>query len=400
MSKRCIFSTEMSLATKEGNGEENLDRLVDVLGAKGVLLFLALLAAVFVAWAAPGVASEPVAGALLALALGGAVALDRELSDDDTTDTVGVSVFVLAVLYTTATALELGVGWLSALGASLVVAMATAYEYHRDEGGAGVDVVGVLAAGALAFYAALRATGWTEFAHSPVFAGLVFFVGTGFVAVFFRRATVEPDDRGTTQEQDDELYRLLFGVVNEVADVSDEAVRQDIASKMRLVAGRLGGVKLPTVVKDRHGGVPVVLPDDAPDTREESVTVEEVVDTADRDRFTGYVLHGDAVLFFRNGTPFKHYNNGEYGHDIETMDTGVGTQTADSAFFSLGHMPLNDLDDLTPTDEKVVTPEEARKEARSETEDGDGKTLRVGGDEIDIEEMFEKADEVLEDVND
>jgi len=371
---------------------EYTERLFGVLGAKGIVLFVVVSVAVVLAATAPRLVSEPVTGVLVAVALGGAVALDTEMSGE-AVDTVGLSLLLVVVAHTAAVAFGASPGWIFALGASAFVLAAAAYGYVRGSKDENPDPLGLLAFGAFAVYGVLLLTGWTEFAHSPVFAALVLFVSAGFVAVFTRPTRVE---REVDKEQDAELYRLVFGVLNEVADVTDEDMREDIASKMRLVAGKLEGVKIPTEVEDEHGGVPVALPDASPDSRSERVTAEEVAEAADADRLTGYVVHGDVVLMFRNGTLFKGYVDGEFGHSLEFL----GDERDDAAFFSLGHMPLNDLDDLTPTDEEVVTPEEAERE-RVETGDDTGEgTLTVGGDEIDIDEMFEKADDIIGDLSD
>lgn len=385
----------MSLAlNREDDRRDYPERLLAVVGAKGIAVFVVLLGVVTVSATVPGLVSEPVTGALVAVALGAAVALDRELTRD-AVDPVGLALLVAAVVYTGAVAIGVSLGWLSALGASAFVLAATAYGYFRDES-ARPDVVGLLTAGALVAYATLRLTGWTDFAHSPVFAVFVLSAAVGFVA-FAVSARHEDVETEPERDRDEELYRLLFGVLNEVADIPDEDVREDIASKMRLVAGKLEGKKVPTEVEDRHGGVPVVLPDKTPDSRLEDTTAEEVLEEADTERFTGYVVHGDAVLMFRNGTLFKHYSDGEFGHDADGLRDG----RADASFFGLGHMPLNDLDDLTPTDKEVLTPEEAEAERkRVEAEDDtEGRMLEVGGEEIDMEDMFEKADEIIEDLS-
>ena len=393
MLNRCIIiHTYMVWTTPDDEPENLAGRLLGVLGAKGIVLFVVLVALAVLSWAAPNFVTEPVTGAAVAVALGGAVALDRAITPNDSVDPVGISLFVAAVVYAAVVAVGLSPGWVSAFGVSALVVVATAYGYVRDSK-ARLDLVGVLVAGTLVAYALLRLTGWEAFAHSPVFAFLVLAVGAGFVAVFARPAVVEHE---VETEYDAELHRLLFGVLNDVADVPDEDVREDIASTMRLVAGKLEGVSLPTQVEDSHGGVPVVLPDDSPETRHGGVTADEAAEIADDERFTGYVVHGDAVLLFRNGTLFKHYSDGEFGHDVDSLSDG----RTDAAFFPLGHMPLNDLDDLTPTDKEVVTPKEAEREKVESRDDGEGRTLEVGGDEIDMDEMFEKADDIIEDLSD
>ena len=401
MSKRCIaIHTYMSLPPNQDEyRSEYPERLLGVVGAKGLVLFFALVVLVVLAATVPGLVSEPVTGALVAVALGAAVALDRELSPEEDVDPVGLSVLVAAVVYTAAVAVGPSPGWLSALGASVVVLAATAYAYVRD-GSVRPDVLGLLTAGTLVAYAALRLTGWTGFAHSPVFGVLVLLVGAGFVAasVSARPRTVEPE---VEPDRDEELHRLLLGVLNDIADIPDEDVREDIASKMRLVAGKLEGVKIPTEVEDGHGRVPVVLPDTAPEQRHEDATVKDVLEAADSDRFTGYVVHGerDAVLMFRNGTLFKHYSDVGFGYEADSL--GDSTGRSEAAFFALGHMPLNDLDDLTPTDEEILMTEEGESEIEaSETgDDTERRLLEVGGDEIDIDDMFEKADEIIEDLS-
>jgi hypothetical protein len=100
---------------------------------------------------------------------------------------------------------------------------------------------------------------------------------------------------------------------------------------------------------------------------------------------------------FRNGVLAKWYEDGEYGHDKE----GIEERVADATFHTLDHTTLNHLDDVTPQDEDVVEPDEVEPDEGDEDDDedtGGSKTLNVGGEEIDMEEMFEKADEVMEEL--
>ena len=386
-------------------------RLADVLGAKGAVALVAFPVSAIVS----SILSEPtalaVAGFVFTTAFLYALVVDRERSPTDDFDPVGVAFAVLAAGYTVLAVTGVGVGSLAAFVGAVVVLAAVVYGYVFHEGvpedlssdslremesdPLHIDVVGFAVAEILVVYSVLLGTGWGGFARSNAFAALAFVVFVGTVAVFAGYAVVTREI--VVSRTDDEVHELLFGVLGDVGQIEDDVLRNDVASKMRLVAECLDGVKLPTEVEDEYGEVPVVLSTRRPDARRVEATTDELFNVAtDRD-FTGYAVHGDVVYLFRNGVLVKWYEDGEYGHDSDEPDDRV----ADATFHALDHTTLNHLDDVTPQEEDVVEPDEVEPEEDDEEEaeeESEMKTLNVGGEEIDMEEMFEKADEVMDEL--
>ncbi len=400
-----------AVAAGENVEETYFRRLFDVLGAKGTVVLVAFPAVVGASSAFGDAVSPVVAGFILTAAFLYALLLDKERSPTDDIDAVGVSFVVVSAGYTVLAAAGVGAGPFSALVAAVVVFAAVVYGYVFREGipddfsseslseldadPLHIDVVGFAIVEILIVYSILLATGWGEFANSPAFGVLAFLVYAGTVSAFAGYAVVTREV--VVSRTDDEVHELLAGVLGDISAIEDDVLRDDIASRMRLVADCLDGVKLPTEVEDEHGEVPVVLSTRRPDARRVEASVDEVLDVADEKGFTGYAVHGETVFLFRNGSMAKYYRDGEYGYDADGFDDTV----ADVTFHTLDHRTLNELDDVTPKDEDVVDPDEV--EAREEEEDDEdeerSQTLNVGGEEIDMEEMFEKADEVMEDLS-
>jgi hypothetical protein len=400
-----------TVAAGENVQETYFRRLVDVLGAKGAVALVSFPVSVLVSTVVSDAVTVAVVGFVFTTAFLYALVVDRERSPADEFDPVGVSFAVLAAGYTILAVTGIGVGALSSFVGALAVLAAVVYGYVFHEGVPDdlssealremeadplhIDVVGFAVAEILVVYSVLLATGWGEFARSQGFAALAFVVFVGTVAVFAGYAVVTREI--VVSRTDDEVHELLFGVLGDVGQIDDDVLREDVASKMRLVAECLDGVKLPTEVEDEYGEVPVVLSTRRPDARHVEATTDEVIDVATERGFTGYVVHSDAVLLFRNGVLAKWYEDGEYGHDKE----GIEERVADATFHTLDHTTLNHLDDVTPQDEDVVEPDEVEPDEGDEDDDedtGGSKTLNVGGEEIDMEEMFEKADEVMEEL--
>jgi len=351
----------------------------------------------------PETAGSSVAGFLFAVALVGAYFVDSRLFSDEEADFVGFSLIFVTAVYLLVKLLGFVFSWHVSLLSALVVFGAVVYDYVTDDYESQtvqyteadvvrVDVVGLIAAETLLFYTILRAAGWMEFAHSATFGVIVFILYTGTVSAF-AGYNVVTRRRGEITI-DDEMYDKIIGVVREVRDVTDEGVRNALATKMRLMIEDLEGVKLPTEIEDRYGEIPIILPTHAPVARRTQVPTDEVFDEAEVTEFTGYVVHGDRVLLFRNGSLFKHYHDGDYGYEREDVSETV----ADTTYHELSHSSLNEIDDLTPKREEVVTPDEAREKREMETTSSSDEVLEVGGNEINIDEMFEKADEVIEEI--
>lgn len=380
-----------------------LRKLLDTLGARGVVLLAALPIVTVVGSYSPETVGQPVAGFLLALALGGAFLFDDRWFPDEELDTVGISLIVVVVVYSLVKALGFAFSWPIAVLSAAFVFGAVVYDYLTDDYDTEtvqyteadvirVDAVGLIAAETLLFYTILRAAGWMEFAHSATFGVIVFILYTATVSAFAGYNVVNRQSGEITI--DDEMYDKIVGVVREVRDVEDDGVRNALATKIRLMIEGLEGVKLPTEIEDRYGEIPIILPTHAPAAMRTQVPTEEVIGEAKETEFTGYVVHGDRVLLFRNGALFKYYHDGDYGYEAEDLPTTV----ADTTYHELGHSSLNEIDDLTPKREMVVTPDEAKEKREAERTTSSDEILEVGGNQINIDEMFERADEVIEEI--
>jgi len=391
-------------------------RLFDVLGPKGLVVLAAFPAAVAVVSVAPESFDRGVAGLILAAAFVYAVFLDKHSDSEGEMDSVGVSFVIVSLAYSALSLTGIGFGWVSAFIASLLILGAVAYDYafqggmpddvpdvreaEEDVDPLTIDVVGFVVAEILLVYAILLATGWGSFANSPAFGALSFLVYTGTAAAFAGYAVVTREV--VVSRTSDEVHEVLVGLLGDLQDVENEVLREDMASKMRQVSETLDGVKLPTDVEDEHGEVPAVVSTRRPSRRETDAASKEILDEAAEGRFTGYVVHGDNVLIFRNGMLSKYYRSdeSEYGYEAAELEGELG----DSTFHPLDHSTLNDLDDITPKEEDVADPEEVKEEIEAEgegdeEEESEDQMLDIGGEEINMDEMFEKADEIMDDLS-
>jgi hypothetical protein len=397
-----------------------LRRLLGVLGAKGIIVLVAFPAVVLLS--ADDV--HPVlAGGLLAGGFVYAVLVDADSSVVDLhpdtevklkqqktiaerVDAVGVVFVLLALGYTVLSVWGIPVDWRATVVAAGVVLGAVVYDYVAgdDEGDhLSVDVVGFAVAEVLVLRAVVTGTGWLEFADSATFGAIAFLVYGGTVAAFAGHEAVTREV--VVSRTDDEIHRTLFGVLGNVRTVEDGTTRTKMAAEMRRAAGSLDGVELPSVVEDDEGAVPVVASTRQPDGRLFTTDADEVLQTAADEGFTGYVVYGNDVLIFRNGGLSKFYVDGEYGYDARELSDRV----TEATFHSLDHSTLNELDEVTPNEERgaaVVTDEEEKESAEdedtaetvgSEEDEGTNK-LEIGGEEIDMEEMFEKADDIIDEL--
>jgi len=404
-----------------------LRRLLRVLGAKGVVTLVAMPAVVLLS---TDDVHPVLAGGLLAGAFGYALVVDSDSSLKDIhpeteiklkqpkpvterVDAVCAAFLALSLGYVALSALNLPVDWRATLVAASAVTGAVVYDYvvvDEDEGPLSVDVVGFAVAEVLLLYGIVTGTGWMGFAGSPTFGALAFLVYGGTVVAFAGHAAVTREV--IVSRTDDDIHTTLYGVLGNLRAVSDEMTRAEMASEMRRAANSLDGVRLPTVIEDDRGSVPVVVSMRQPDGRLFTTDVDEVLETARDEGFTGYVVYGEDILVFRNGGLAKFYVDGEYGYDADELDDRI----TEATFHTLDHGTLNKLDDVTPSETTETSAEEdlpdelqeeeteaaaaatADAEAGSEGEDAVPGKLEIGGDEIDVEEMFEKADEVLEEL--
>lgn len=396
-----------------------LRRLLGVLGAKGMIVLVAFPAVVLLSAddVHPVLAGGLLAGGFVYAALVDAdssvvdlhpdteVKLKQQKTIAERVDAVGVVFVLLALGYTVLSVWGIPVDWRATVVAAGVVLGAVVYDYVAgdDEGDhLSVDVVGFAVAEVLVLRAVVTGTGWVGFADSATFGAIAFLVYGGTVAAFAGHEAVTREV--VVSRTDDEIHRTLFGVLGNVRTVEDGTTRTKMAAEMRRAAGSLDGVELPSVVEDDEGAVPVVASTRQPDGRLFTTDADEVLQTAADEGFTGYVVYGNDVLIFRNGGLSKFYVDGEYGYDARELSDRV----TEATFHSLDHSTLNELDEVTPNEERgaaVVTDEEKKESAEdedtaetSETEDEGTNKLEIGGEEIDMEEMFEKADDIIDEL--
>ncbi|MDY6779123.1 MAG: hypothetical protein SV760_00950, partial [Halobacteria archaeon] len=170
----------------------------------------------------------------------------------------------------------------------------------------------------------------------------------------------------------------------------------------------LDGVALPSTIEDSRGKIPIVLPDSDPSKRYRGNTVEGILEAIRSESLTGYVVtEDDDVYLARNGNLVKYYVDGEFGTDTDEIGRAPRTAT----LFELSHNFLNDVDSLTPSEYEGRVAEESDEgkfesiagnigdtSESAETSDEEDNVIQVGGDEVNIDEMFQKADEILEEL--
>lgn len=405
----------------EVDAEPYFAKLLEVLGVKGVVL-LALLVAVTAlgsAWPTveagiPGLESLAVTGGLVVtLALGFAVALDQVLWPETGFDFVGGVMVLIAAAFTVMASLGFVPGWQFALFSSffLFAAVVGDYFYNRQPGlkfGEGrattddvdelmnLDVVGFVFSELLLVYAIVVYAGWSSFAHHPVFPALAFVLISGFFAVVAGYRVIRET---VVVRPDEDFNEILVGLLRETRDVEDAVLRRDIAAKLRDMAESLDGVSIPTNVRDKYGGVPVVLPEDAPDHVVENSEVDRVLQRASDRRHTGYVLHGEDVHVTRNGTQVASFVGGEY------TDEDQGGRKADGRMYETTHGVVNQLESVIPEKRsEAMAPEplserEAAMQEESEKTAEEDQVIQVGGQEVDLDDMFQRADDIIDDLS-
>lgn len=416
------MSSGDALAVGRKRERTYLRRLLHVMGAKGIVVLIALPAAVVLS----GDIVHPIlAGGVLTGGLVYALLVDSDSSEADIhpetdvkmrrdkplvemVDGVGLAFVVLSLGYIGVAATGIGVGWGAAvIGASVVVG-AVVFDYvvtTSDDDDLSVDVVGFAVAEVLVLYALVTGTGWDGFAESATFGAIAFLIYVGTVVAFAGHAAVTREV--VVSRTDDDIHGTLFGILENVRDVKDEKMRKEMASEIRSAAESLDGVELPSAVEDDEGAVPVVVSTRQPDGRVFATDPEEILETARDENLTGYVVYGGDVMLFRNGGLSKFYVDGEYGYDASELDGDI----LEATFYSVNHGALNALDGVTPSEETgtvVVTEKEVieddedeegmEAEEKEKAEEDEIGTLDIGGDEIDVEEMFEKADEIIDEL--
>ncbi|MDY6780018.1 MAG: hypothetical protein SV760_05645, partial [Halobacteria archaeon] len=214
----------------------------------------------------------------------------------------------------------------------------------------------------------------------PAFSSLIFILMISFFALVAGYTVMTREIEVSRVSA--EFHELLISTVRGMKDIENEGVRQDLAEKMRLISENIEGLSLPTTVEDKYGGIPVVLPTSNPVKTYTSEKVDEILDDVGDDSLTGYVMFNDNDVFLlRNGNIVIYYVNGEYDDDTDHIPE-IGTTVYD------------EFKEVEPEPEE----EEERKIEEISSGEGDA-VIDVGGNEVDIEEMFQKADEIMDELS-
>lgn len=395
--------SENVVAADEKVEKTYLRRLYESLGVKGVAVALAVPLALAVAAV---VDTNPAfIGVALTAVFFVAFVADSRLDPASTVDTVGLSFVVVTAGYTVLLFSELVFDWTYAVGAAGLVLGAVAYEY-LSKGGDGLgevheadvdplhlDIVGFVVAEILVVYAVLHSTGWGAFANSPVFVVLVYVFYASTVAAFAGYAVITREI--VISRTSDEVHAAVVSVLEDVRDIADERLQKKLALNIRRVAECLDGIRVPTRIEDQYGRVPAVLPTRSADVRRIDMSVEEVLGVADGADFTGYAVHNDTVFLFRNGELSKYYENGRFVKRATEITERVG----DVSFYSLEYPTLKNLIEITPDEGEIADPRAALEEIEDKEVDETAKAgqgLEIGGDEVDVKDMFSITEEIVE----
>jgi len=406
-----------------------LGSVADLITVKGVALVLYLSTITGVSVVAGRAAHGFVTGGVLAVLLISAVVF--EYTRYDRTDYVGVASVGVAVGYT---ALEY-VGTLQNLwfpvSAAVVLLVTSGYQAWRDEVADAaefvehLDIVGLHGGVLLLLYSLLLAGAPLEFIYAPVFPAVLLFFALSLLVTTIAYATRSPST------DSDELHHRLVSVVRGLEDIDDEN-REKLGEHVRAVAQALTGVAVPSRVTLDDGSVPVVLPATEPPIYE-SDGADDLIGRIRETGLTGYAVDGGDVMLVKNGTPTVYYlaEEDRFGHAdvlpdgrfenarlyadayvfVDAVESVVpepgssveGDEWAEDAVDRVEDVQ-DDVDALLAVDEKrdekTVTSSDGAEEddGSDEEDDTDDQTGRidVGGDELDLDEMFDKADEMFD----
>lgn len=421
-----------------------LGSIADLITVKGVVLVLYLSVITGVSLVVGRAAHGFVAGAVLAFLLAGAVAFER--ARYGRLDYVGVASVTVAAAYA---ALEY-VGTLQDLwfpvSASVLLLVTSGYQAWRDDVSSAaefvehLDVVGLHGGVLLLLYSLLLAGAPLEFIYAPVFPAVLLFFAVSLLVTTIAYATRSPSVAA------DELHHRLVSVVRGLEQVDDEEDRNRLGEHVRAVAQALTGVPVPSRVVVEDGPVPVVLPASRPVY--EADGVDDLLRRAEDTEATGYAVDDGDVLLIKKGTPTRYYLSEEdrFGHPDALPDGRFGSArlyTATYAFVDAvasvvpepgaevegdewAHDAVERVEDVQDTVDSLLAEGEGasgdvngndgeRAEGDSdgsavadETEDGDDTEegsgddgeedvrIDVGGDELDVNEMLDRTDDLFD----
>jgi hypothetical protein len=395
------------VAAEENVEKTYLSRLWEALGAKGVVVLLAVPLGLGVSAVAPEIVGPVAVGASLTTAFVLAAIVDSLKDPRAYVDVVGTSLVVISGGYTALVFAEIGFDWRYGVGAAGLVLGAVAYDYISHSGDVGVaelhetdvdplhlDVVGFVAAEIVVVYSVLHATGWASFADSPVFVILAYILYTSTVAAFAGYAVITKEI--VVSRTADEVHNALVSVLHNLIDVENEELRKGLALNIRRMAECLDGVRIPTRVKDRYGRIPAVVSTRKPDVSRLDMTIDDVLKVADESGFTGYAVHeGEEVTIFRNGEFSKHYHDGRYTERTDDIEDIV----RDVSFYALEYPTVKSLIEVTPREGDIVNPAKAVEDMEDKEIEGNttaDRSLSIGGEEVEVGEMFSITEELVE----
>jgi hypothetical protein len=404
-----------------------LASVADLITVKGVvlILYLSVITGVSVVVGRAAHGFLPAVG--LTVLLAGAVAFDH--LHYGRLDYVGVSSVVVAGAYT---GLEYA-GVLQNLwfpfSASVLLLFTSGYQAWRDDlNGAAefveyLDVVGLHGGVLLLLYSLLLAGAPLEFIYAPVFPAVLLFFAVSLLVTTIAYATRSPSITS------DELHHRLVSVVRGLEDIEEDEDRQKLAEHVRAVAQALSGVAVPSRIEVEDGAVPVVLPATLPPVYEAD-GVEDLTRRVRETGVTGYAVDDGDVMLVKNGTPTRYYLDEEdrFGHPdvlpdgrfeeprlypaayvfVDAVESVVpepgkpaeGERWAQDAVERVEDVQ-EDVDTLLnggPDDRTFYKQKQDTEESDDPEDDetDDAGKIDVGGDELDLDEMFEKADEMFD----
>lgn len=400
-----------------GSGTGFVRKLVRVMGWKGPLLLLVLLGATALRSALPGFTRWGIASyAVAAVVLGGLLWTRTAPLMGGRTDVVGLSIAGVAAVAGLMRATGLPEPWWSYGALGSVVLAATVLDYWlpgersltdgwqkrdlRVPEILKVDLTGMVVVESLLIYGILLGAGWEGFATSPYLGGILFYFGASVFAIAAGYSALSRES--ARRDRDYELHEFLLETLIDLQGVDDDTLQRDLAGNLRTVADRLDGAALPSIVNDGDGPVPLVLPTREPVKLYRGRSVGGLVAALAAEDLTGYAVTDDGDVYLaRNGELVKCYADGTWSQELD--DRNASAERA--LLYATSHGLLNLVDTVTPPDygegpgglgdEADEVTFDSLVEQVTATPEETEKPFSVGGRDVDMREMFERADDFL-----